>query len=644
LQEVVDLQVERNGEALQALLGSEDPAIRARAAFALASVQDPGAGRSLAGLLRDADPGVRRDAAFALGQLSDPLFGPVIAGALRDERVFEVRARLIEALGKVGDEGVLEALLELELPVEEEGARNLAVSRLGIRGVTLPTGIQHLAGALNPPSGEARTNAAYYFGRYPSSGPWAARAGQLRAALDSLPPSDPLALHLLSGLALVGDPQDTPRFRWWMTSSPDWRIRVNAANALAGRSTELAVRQDLMEALNDPSTHVGLSAAEAIFQIRQMGPGDADRLKAWLQDNPEDWRRAGPVLAVLGRMGETELLLDWLGSWEQDEVIPRTRALGAIAFAPGEEATRTLLEAARSEESRIRGTALGGLARRWPVDRANPARATQYYEAFAAGLQSGDPAAVFVAAAPLSDSIFLGMGSLDLLLEEYEASSVPEDLEGMQAILGALGLAGGPEAEGLLREALEAPHPSLRATAAEVLSALTGEEMPLSSEPPETDRPMDWKALAELGPRPRLILETDKGMVTAVLDAESAPQTVQTIAGLARDGLFDGTPFHRVVPNFVAQGGDIARADGFGGPGFTIRSEFTEISFRRGVLGMASAGKDTEGSQFFITHSMQPHLEGGYTAFGWVVEGMDVVDRIYEEDRIVTARVEPDRS
>ncbi len=124
------------------------------------------------------------------------------------------------------------------------------------------------------------------------------------------------------------------------------------------------------------------------------------------------------------------------------------------------------------------------------------------------------------------------------------------------------------------------------------------------------------------------------------LETEEAPQTVQTIARLAEAGRYDGVPFHRVVPNFVVQGGDFASGDGFGGPGFTIRSELTLIPYLRGVIGMASAGKDTEGSQFFITHSMQPHLDGGYTAFGWVVEGMDVVDRLLVGDRIVRATIE----
>ena len=207
LQEVVDLQVNRDGAALQDLLASPDPVIRARAAYALASVQDPDAGRALAGLLRDPEVAVRQDAAFALGQLGDPLFGPVLMGAFRDETAFEVRFRILEALGKVGDEGILERLLDLDLPTEEEGARNLAIARLGVRGVTLPTGIQHLADALTHPDEAARTSAAYYFGRSRASGPWKERAAQVRGALDSLSPSDPMAMHLLSGLANLGDPR-----------------------------------------------------------------------------------------------------------------------------------------------------------------------------------------------------------------------------------------------------------------------------------------------------------------------------------------------------------------------------------------------------------------------------------------------------
>jgi cyclophilin family peptidyl-prolyl cis-trans isomerase len=98
-------------------------------------------------------------------------------------------------------------------------------------------------------------------------------------------------------------------------------------------------------------------------------------------------------------------------------------------------------------------------------------------------------------------------------------------------------------------------------------------------------------------------------------------------------GFYSGLNFHRVVPNFVVQGGD-PRGDGWGGPGYAIRSEFSTLSYLTGSIGMASAGKDTEGSQFFITHSPQPHLDGRYTLFGRVVSGQDVVDRLLVDDRL----------
>jgi cyclophilin family peptidyl-prolyl cis-trans isomerase len=92
------------------------------------------------------------------------------------------------------------------------------------------------------------------------------------------------------------------------------------------------------------------------------------------------------------------------------------------------------------------------------------------------------------------------------------------------------------------------------------------------------------------------------------------------------------------VPNFVVQGGD-PRGDGNGGPGYQIRCEINEEPFGRGAVGMALSGKDTGGSQWFVTHSPQPHLDGGYTVFGRVVSGMEVIDRIARGDRIRSVTV-----
>jgi cyclophilin family peptidyl-prolyl cis-trans isomerase/HEAT repeat protein len=122
-------------------------------------------------------------------------------------------------------------------------------------------------------------------------------------------------------------------------------------------------------------------------------------------------------------------------------------------------------------------------------------------------------------------------------------------------------------------------------------------------------------------------IRTSKGLITIELFPQDAPITVDSFITLALRDFFSGVPFHRVVPNFVIQGGD-PRGDGEGGPGYQIRCEINTRPYTRGAVGMALSGKDTGGSQFFITHSPQPHLDGGYTVFGQVIEGMDVVDSV----------------
>jgi peptidyl-prolyl cis-trans isomerase B (cyclophilin B) len=132
-------------------------------------------------------------------------------------------------------------------------------------------------------------------------------------------------------------------------------------------------------------------------------------------------------------------------------------------------------------------------------------------------------------------------------------------------------------------------------------------------------------------------IHTAKGIMKIEFYADDAPNTVDNFITLAKQGYYDGLTFHRVVPNFVIQGG-CPKGDGTGGPGYTIPCE-TEGGNQyhdRGVLSMAHAGKDTGGSQFFICHNRQntAHLDGVHTVFGKVYEGVDVVDLIQEDDII----------
>jgi cyclophilin family peptidyl-prolyl cis-trans isomerase len=150
----------------------------------------------------------------------------------------------------------------------------------------------------------------------------------------------------------------------------------------------------------------------------------------------------------------------------------------------------------------------------------------------------------------------------------------------------------------------------------------------------------DYTRLARVANESTLEAEiaTVRGTSRFELLAEDAPLTVESFRALAEKRFFDGIVIHRVVPDFVVQTGD-PRGDGSGGPGYAIRDELNPARYARGAVGMALSGADTGGSQWFVALSPQLHLDGGYTVFGRVLEGLDVLDRTEQDDRLVSVRV-----
>jgi cyclophilin family peptidyl-prolyl cis-trans isomerase len=150
---------------------------------------------------------------------------------------------------------------------------------------------------------------------------------------------------------------------------------------------------------------------------------------------------------------------------------------------------------------------------------------------------------------------------------------------------------------------------------------------------PEESRPAPPSGALDLSKRYSATFKTEKGAIRLELFADDAPRTVENFVNLARAGFYDGTTFHRVIPDFMAQGGD-PTGTGRGGPGYQFGDEFSPR--RRhdaaGILSMANAGPNTNGSQFFITYGPTPHLDGKHTVFGRITEGMDVLRRIRERD------------
>jgi cyclophilin family peptidyl-prolyl cis-trans isomerase/HEAT repeat protein len=213
------------------------------------------------------------------------------------------------------------------------------------------------------------------------------------------------------------------------------------------------------------------------------------------------------------------------------------------------------------------------------------------------------------------------------------ADTAKDEPELYQSILDALVAVHAPAAEAVLERAAADPNPAVRAKARAALGARAPAATPTPAPLPPDD------AATVLGAHPVLTVTTSKGLFHVELDAELAPWNVATLVALAGKHFYDGVVWHRVVAGFVVQGGD-PTGTGAGGPGYTVVAEPSSARYDRGAVGIADAGKDTGGSQFFVALAPAPHLDGRYTVVGHVPDAdMAVVDRLQVGDLIVKLEV-----
>jgi cyclophilin family peptidyl-prolyl cis-trans isomerase len=304
---------------------------------------------------------------------------------------------------------------------------------------------------------------------------------------------------------------------------------------------------------------------------------------------------AGALAELPDRRGEARLVA--MLSDEDQRVLPAVlNALTAIAAASAKPA---LIARLASDDAVVRMAAANGLARLKAADQV---------PALVAALDRAAQDGTYVARA----ATLAAIASLD------PAAATPP-----------------------LTRALEDQDWAVRVRAAELLRGIdaTSAARPATPAPPPAVPELSAiEALREPAFTPTAYIDTERGLVQIELAIVDAPRTVANFTALARKGFFANVPWHRVVADFVVQGGD-PRGDGEGGPGYTIRDEINQRPYLRGTVGMALDWADTGGSQFFITHSPQPHLDGRYTVFGQVVAGMDVVDAMRQWDVVRSIRI-----
>ena len=622
-------------------LGSASGHVRAVAARSIGQAGATSRSARLGALLDDPDPGVAADAAFSLGLLRDTAAVPALAGALGSGKG-TVSREAAWSLGEMGE--AARATVERAL-ADTAGVRHvpeLLRAAAKLRPVPVAVIAEHLDGV-----DSVRVAAAYALGR---NRPPAAVRHLLRLAADpalaatepdaapELPPAVEILASAARGLAATaaGDSlrDEALAALGGLVRHPHPHVRINAIRSLGtfgppGRTAMLSRASD-----SDPN--VRIAVAQSVATVLGSTAPDWDRL--WAADTGFAYRASLLASAAQGRSAGHVLRLGapWAdaGDWRH-----RSAYAGALAASRRGPRRDAALEAMRaSPDPRVRAATLDALA-----DTAGPPGWHRRLLEIAA---SDDD--VYVRAGALGAAAArAGARELPAILAAYR-KAIPDSIN--EARLAALSaVAAIWRRDSLAVSAEMRSRLASLAPPADALERAALRDIPVLAHwpgPEGTPRPIEWyedrvRTFVEphlAGKAATAEVTTERGTLVIELAGAIAPLTVDNFVTLANAGYYQGTRFHRVVPNFVAQDGD-PRGDGNGGPGYAIRDELNRLHYQRGTIGMALSGPHTGGSQYFLTHSPQPHLDGHYTVFGRLVSGWPTLDAIVQGDAILRVHI-----
>lgn len=662
---VLEAEDQRRWDAqlFSGLFGNAQPAVRRRAALAAGRIGDPRAVALLSTRLSsDASDDVRAMAAFALGEIESDLGAKVLLDVLRVSTSADVRGRALEALGKIG--AAMATPADMKTRIGDAMVATLAEER-------------------------RRTNPNRQIILLGLTAAFRARAqdtpGTIALFLDSADAR--IRADALNALARLRVPESLPRVRMLLESDPDPLVRANAARVISAATDAASFDLVVRILSSDPDSRVRVSAIRALAALNDKRAADplmtrGEALLAALRParttgvrNPASINELLEIATALGRLLTTtddaravrllrQLRLDAPPAPEVDIALARIGPaayvnplllrnnlgapwpqLAAIAQALGEIAGLMDLPPLVRSAAEMRVRSILGAPNTPLMAVPDLLRALQAYSA-------ADLAVVVRAYLQAPDVIVrataaevLGALPPDTTNTQALIAALPRALgDGMNdaalAIVGALQPQTAPEAADALRQAMMSGNYLIRQRAADALRTRSGGvEAPSAGLAETRDRRAIYqRAIARSSRQVQAVVTTEKGVITLDLLPGDAPLTVDNFIELALLKHFDGLTFHRIVSNFVVQGGD-PRGDGSGGPEYQIRCEINMVPHDTGVLSMALSGKDTGGSQVFITHSPQPHLDGGYTVFGRVVSGQDVIDSLVRTDRITSMAI-----
>src|SRR6267143_463340 len=604
---------------LRSLVKDPDLTVAANAAYALGLLRDTAAIADLGASL-GANHEVAREAAWALGEIGAPARAAIVAG-LRSRRDDDTAIQLLLAAAKLRPVPVT----DVEPYLREPHPSVIWAAAYAIARTRAPAGVRDLIDLEASPLLGARPQnpdrPAAISAPYADSlsGNQRTRA-EIARGLAKSAAGDSLGVKAFAVLArLVGD--------------VDPHVRINAARSIGtyGPPEKAA----LVYAAHDQDPNVRIAAAQSFGTV--LGKDASDFQTLWAADTSIAYRSS--LLASAARAG---LRPAELTSWASD---PDWRLRAAVASASGDTLDRAFAFSRtaplrQDPDARVREAAYAALA---------PSAGLPLEDTVHALLINGLRDPDFYVRATVIGALAERPTPADLsaVLTSYNLATRDSANDARLAAIQYVGALWKKDSASL--NATWRQHLAQTPVPGDPLERAAGKDFPVWAKwsgVPASPKPISWyegvvRAVVMpvyTGKTVNATIHTLRGPIRFELFGTDAPITVWNFLSLARAGYYRNTRFHRVVPNFVAQDGD-PRDDGNGGPGYSIRDEMNRHRYERGAVGMALSGPDTGGSQYFIAHSPQPHLDGHYTVFGRVIRGYDVLDKLVQGDLIT--RVDP---
>ncbi len=603
---------------------------------------------------KDPDSEVRKRAALAIGRIGDLSKTDALFNLLNDS-IQETAEAAAFAIGLTGEREYASRLVDLYQDFTPE-LQAACVQAIGfLADSTMIDIIQSLIEALDHLDHRVREQAVYALFRCNAKS-----AGNRLAEICRNDPVRPVRVAALFSLVRMRISEPVDLYAEWLPDSESY-VRSLALRGLAlERDTSLV--NSIASGLNDRDNNV---VSQAILSLAAIGSQKAVNYLKSLYGNTTDEKLKVQLLQSFTRLESNAIVdyayddieanrqnvnivsaaLNYLAGIDGEKVIPlidsivvtgnsyvRSNIASALELIGGENVKPRLNALFKDSSAQVRAAAFTALC---SVDSGN----IDYYINTA-----------------LSDSDYVvesfGVDKIGELkkrnylqrLRGIFRAGIEVDTDLKRSIVGAVAQILEQDSDSLsediLFQALMDKDHIVSREAAQVYQEKLGQDKFAYVErpTPRFSRRKMQGLLKKYKNNPTAIVSTNRGDIEFELYFDVAPLTTANFMELAKDGFYDNLIFHRVVPNFVIQGG-CSRGDGWGGPGYEIRCEYSNVPYERGTVGMATSGKDTGGSQFFITHSPQPHLDGRYTVFGSVTNGMQVVDNICRGDTIYTINI-----